>query len=234
MSTQPIPILSPNAEMQKWYVLVYQAAIALCGSAALALKNGLATVTTLGKDILLTSTEFLNYSQYFVTPEQLVRYVICNEPIILTDAGKAASRSTQLAALTSSRDSNPDPAAKAKIQTFIDQLQAGWDAADAVAAEAAKPNPPAPTPTPAASDAWRDAEPGTIITMAGISYEVIGSAFGNMIRKLKTPPVVVPVATVAEERAAMAGYIREQLAVDEDEKVQAALMAQLTWLSKRS
>lgn len=149
------------------------------------------------------------------------------------------SRAQQIAALESSKGQatqwpgpGPKPATyteAADIQNFIDQLKAFWALQD----ESAKPKPPAPPIVPAASDAWRDAEPGSIITMAGVNYEVIGSPFGNMIRKLKTPPAPIPVTTVAEERIAMAGYIRAQLAADDDEKVQTALIAQLTWLGKR-
>ena len=90
-----------------------------------------------------------------------------------------------------------------------------------------------PALPPAASDAWRNAAPGTIVTMEGVSYVVEESPFGNFIRKIKAPPAPVVALTVTEERAANARYAQGILSATDDENVQASWMAYLGWLSKR-
>lgn len=108
-----------------------------------------------------------------------------------------------------------------------EQLVASWFS------ETSSGETPAPAPKPNASDAWRNAAPGTIITIAGVSYEVMESPFGNYPRKLKTPPPAPPVLTVADERQAVAQYAKVQLAAVDSDELQASWLSFLGWLSKR-
>jgi cell division protein FtsB len=229
--------------MQAWYVLVLQAAIAIFGSALLSLKNGIATVTALGKDILLTSPKFTDYSKSFITPEQLVRFEVLGEPIVLTDAAKVASRADQIAALVQVRDQvGATPATRDTAQANIDQLQTFWNAQD----EAAKPKPPAPPLAPAESDLWRNAAVGEIITKSDKKkYVVEGSAFGNLTRLL-TPDELIklqtsspaPVEAAAIAKAAVdkvlsdaAGYTMGRLGMTNDPGRQEELRGFLTFLA---
>ena len=223
MSTQPIPVLTSNTDMQAWYGAVLTAARKIDPVATLSAATGIATVTVSGKAILLTAVRQQDYARYGVQPEQLIQSELIGQPIVLSAAGVAQSRADQIAALASARDGSTDPAAKAKIQATVDQLQAFWSTQD----EAAKPKPPAPPPTTSGLVI------GSIITEGGKTYEVRDTPFGAMKFLVKNAPVAPASLTVASERADYVAYIQARLSETDDSHVQSELMALLSWLSKR-
>ena len=229
MSTQPIPVLTSNTDMQAWYAAVLTAARKIDPGATLSAATGMATITipASGAAIQLTAVKQQD-ARYGVTPDELIQSELTGKPIVLSPAGIAQSRADQIAALVQVRDqAGATPTTQSAAQTAIDQLQAFWTAQD----EAAKPKPPAPAPTPAASDAWVI---GSIITEGGKTYEVRDTPFGAMKFLVKNAPVAPASATVASERADYVAYIKTRLLASDDANVQAELVAQLTWLSKRS
>ena len=234
MSTVPvaIPILSPNADMQAWFALVLQAARKIDAGATLGLIAGMATVTlpASAKAIQLTAIRQQDFARYGVQPDQLIQSELTGQPIVLSSAGAAQSRTDQVAALLSALTSNPDPAQKAKIQASIDQLQTFWAAQD----EAAKPKPPALPSTPAESDAWRNLPIGTFVTIDGVNY-VIGDAggCGAMLCKRKSAPVAPPAPTVVTFKADCVAKVQATLATIDNEEAQAALLDFLKWLAAK-
>jgi hypothetical protein len=217
--------------MQAWYGTVLTAARKIDPGATLSAATGIATIgmPASGKAIQLTAVKQQDNARYGVTPEQLIQSELTGQPIVLSPAGLAQSRSDQIAALVQVRDqTGATPATKSAAQTAIDQLQAFWSQQD----EAAKPKPPAPTPTPAASDAWRNLPVGSIVTIEGVTYKVasIGGC-GNMLCKLKAPPAPTPPANLVTFKAACVEHVRAELMTIDNEEAQGILGDFLTWMS---
>jgi hypothetical protein len=92
------------------------------------------------------------------------------------------------------------------------------------------PAAPAAPPLPAASDAWTV---GAVITEGNKTFEVRNTPFGPMPFLVKAAPAAAPAATVVSERAAFVAFIKAQLSTSDSAEVQTALVAQLTWISRR-
>ena len=142
------------------------------------------------------------------------------------------TRDEQINALKASQGQQTDPVEVAKIQGFIDSLQAGWAAIDAAANA---PKAVAPALPPAASDLWAKLPLGAKLTIDGVDYvmENLGGCGLYPCKQRTTSAQPTASIGVAEERAASVKYATGVLFMDDNPDVQASWKAYLTWLSKR-
>ena len=196
MATQGIPQDQARTMMTDWYQQVLAEARKTDPAATISDASGIATLSTRGQQIPLTSVMQNDAQQFGITPAQMLAQKFAGGLMPLTSEQRQASQDSQLSALQNA--ANTAVSGGPQVQANIDQLKAFWQTP---AGQGLDPNTGQPVGTKSAEVRPTSPDTGSMGATPFAGYSV-APAGGSTVQPYGIPRSTEPTRQTAPEPAA--------------------------------